>query len=86
MRSRGALARTLVGLKLTSSAGVQPGAELRAGDAVAGRLTSICESHAIGGTIALGYVKTVHAIVGARLQVDAATPVDAEVVALAFRK
>jgi folate-binding protein YgfZ len=85
MRSRGVLARTLTGFKLTSSAGVHPGSQLKAGDATVGRITSLCDSYAAGGTIALGYVKTALGAPGTTFTVDAPAPVSAQVVPLPFR-
>lgn len=86
MRSRGGLARRLVGLRLSTSSGVRPGSVLRLDGAEAGRLTSFCESYAVGGPIGLGYVKAAHANPGTRLIVEATDPVDAEVCPLPFRK
>lgn len=85
MRSRGALARKLVGLKLAGSAGVHPGSALRSDDAPVGRLTSLCESYAAAGPIGLGYVKTAQAAPGTSLTVDSAAPVSATVHELPFR-
>lgn len=86
MRSRGGLARKLVGLKLSGGAGVQPGSALKAGEAEVGRLTSVCESYAVESTIGLGYVKVAQAAPGTRLTVDSTVPVEATVVELPFRK
>lgn len=58
MESRGRLARTLVGLKL--SAPVNEGAELRHGSAPVGRVTTVARSPATGD-IALGIVKPAQA-------------------------
>lgn len=84
MRSRGGLARKLVGLRLSGGAGVQHGSVLKAEGAEVGRLTSTCESYATGGTIGLGYVKLAHAKPGTVLAVDA-TEVQAQVAELPFR-
>lgn len=86
MRSRGGLARKLVGLKLASSDEVHPGAALKVDGAEVGRLTSVCESYAAAGTIGLGYVKTAYANPGTKLVVTAPAPIEAEVQSLPFRK
>jgi len=85
MRSRGSPARMLVGLKLSGSGGVHPGAELRIGETAVGRLTSVCESYAVGSTIGLGYVRTAHAKPGTLLELAAPSPVQAVVHTLPFR-
>jgi folate-binding protein YgfZ len=84
MRSRGGLARKLVGLKLSGSAGVHPGNALLADGTSIGRLTSVCESYAAGGTIGLGYAKVAHANPGTVLVVESTTEVKAEVASLPF--
>jgi folate-binding protein YgfZ len=84
MRSRGSLGRKLVGLRLSGSAGVHPGAALTAEGSNVGRLTSACESYAAGGTIGLGYVRIGYAEPGTRLRVDVS--IDAEVVTLPLRR
>lgn len=86
MRSRGSLARRLVGLELGGNAGAPLGAQLAVDGAGVGRLTSLCESYATGGTIGLGYVKTAHAAAGTVLQVEASPRVEATVRELPFRK
>lgn len=86
MRSRGALARKLVGLELAGSAGVHPGNALRIGDTPVGRLTSLCESYAAHGPVGLGYVKTSQTAPGTEFTVDSTAPVSATVHELPFRK
>lgn len=84
MRSRGALARKLVGLRF-SDEGVQPAAPLRAGEAEVGRVTSVCRSFALAARIGLGYLRTGHTEPGTRVSVGAAGAVTAEVVPLPMR-
>ena len=85
MRSRGGLARKLVGLTLTGSGSPPAGANLMLADAHVGRLTSTCVSFATGDTIALGYVKTTHAAPGTALRVDGTSDLEARVTPLPFR-
>lgn len=86
MRSRQVLARTLVGFRLArGTIGIRSGIGLSADGANVGRLTSACESYAVGGGIGLGYVKTSHAAPGTHLQVESVTPIEVEVAALPFR-
>lgn len=58
MRSHGTLARRLVGIAIDAPKPVEKGAVVRSGDQDVGRVTSWCRSEAIGGLLALGYVKT----------------------------
>jgi folate-binding protein YgfZ len=85
MRSRGALARKLVGLKLSGTGGVHPGNALNVDGVEVGRLTSLCESYAAGGTIGLGYIKSSHAVPGTVLTVESTPAVSASVHVLPFR-
>lgn len=86
MRSRGSLARTLVGLVLAGEVATDKPVPLQVGDAAVGRLMSACHSFALGKPIGLGYVKTAHAQPGEKVIVAAAEPVEAEVAGLAFRR
>jgi len=105
MRSRGGLARKLVGLRFSGSGGAQPGNALFAASttdrdrdantspdvpssppASVGRVTSVCESYVVGGTIGLGYVKVAYANPGTVLPVESTTDTRAEVVPLPFRR
>jgi folate-binding protein YgfZ len=83
MRSRGVVANRLVGLRF-SGADVAPQAGLKAEEAEVGRVTSVCESPAVGGWIGLGYVRAGHAGAGTRLMVGG-TGVAAEVCEVPFR-
>lgn len=60
MRSHGILARKLVGLKLDGESLVTPGSVVRRDGKEIGRITSACWSEAVGGPLALGYLKTLH--------------------------
>lgn len=79
MRSRGRVSHLLVGLRL-ESAGVEPGAELRAGERAVGHVTSVVES-ARHGPIGLGFVRAAEAEPGTALR---AGGVAARVAALPF--
>lgn len=71
MRSRGVVARQLVGVNLEGSLVPTAGAELKADDdEPVGQVTSACSSPAMGGMIGLGYMKTAHAAVGTSLTVS----------------
>jgi folate-binding protein YgfZ len=59
MRSRGSMARRLVGLRLDGDRLPEHGAPIFAGGKEVGRVTSACHSVALGGAMGLGYVKTV---------------------------
>lgn len=86
MRSHGALARTLVGLRLTRPLVVPAGGiAMKADGNEIGRLTSCCESPAIGGTIGLGYAKTSHAQEGQKVILGTESPVEGQVCPLPFR-
>ncbi|MGD2107859.1 MAG: glycine cleavage T C-terminal barrel domain-containing protein [Phycisphaerae bacterium] len=86
MRSRGVVARRLVGLRIAGDAVPPCGAEVRLDDGGrVGALTSARHSFREKGVIGLGYVKTASAVAGTRLHVawgEAAA--DAEVAALPF--
>ena len=71
--------RTLVGLRFSTSEPPPPGTELKAGDAVVGRVTSSAYSPRVNSAIALGYVRAGHNQPGARL---ASAAGEAEVLAL----
>ena len=58
MRSRGAIARRLVGLHVEGDSVPPPGASLTHDGKPVGQLTSACRSLATGRVIGLGYVKT----------------------------
>lgn len=71
MRSRGVVARQLVGVELEGSLVPPMGAKFKADDdEPVGQVTSACNSVAVGGVIGLGYVKTAHAAVGTCLTVS----------------
>jgi aminomethyltransferase len=57
MRSRGSLARCLIGVIVEGDTAPPLPAKVVAGDAEIGRLTSVCVSPHVGRPIALGYVK-----------------------------
>lgn len=65
MRSHNVLPRKLVSLDLSGPA--TPPTPIRVGDTEIGRLTSACQSPAIGRWIGLGYVKTQSASLGTSL-------------------
>jgi folate-binding protein YgfZ len=70
MRSRGAVARQLVGLEIDGDMVPRPGARLADGDdKPVGQLTSVCRSLATGRVIGLGYVKTPYSDSGTSLRV-----------------
>ncbi len=85
MRSHGALARTLVGLRFEGDPTIQPGAALQVDGTSAGRLTSVCRSFALSAVVGLGYLKTAHAQAGTRVFTESEPPAEAEVVCLPFR-
>lgn len=84
MRSRGSMARKLVGLKVDASDLPPHNAPVFAGEKEIGRVTSSCHSSALGGTLALGYVKTLLADDGQELVIrpDENTNVQATLVSL----
>lgn len=69
MRSRGAVARRLVGLKIDGSAVPSPGDEIHVAGAKKGRISSACYSPALEAPLALGYLAPAHAEPGTRLQI-----------------
>lgn len=86
MRSRGVVARQLVGLRVAGDAPPTVGTKVTtaSGEGV-GVVTSSCRSVALAATIALGYVKAAHAAAGTRLHLAAGRgTVDAVVVELPF--
>ena len=86
MRSRGSVARKLVGLQWDDPALAEPGALIRVEDVEVGRLTSACWSPAVGTGIGLGYVRTAQASVGTAVLLECAGhALPATVVALPFR-
>jgi folate-binding protein YgfZ len=85
MRSHGALARKLVGIRLESLEGVEAGMPLRLGGEEVGRITSLCQSRALGQAIGLGYVRMAHAQPGTKVRVGPAPGVEAAITALPFR-
>jgi folate-binding protein YgfZ len=72
MRSRGALARRLTGVRIDGEVLPDVSAKLRADGVEIGRLTSVCRSPAAGGLIGLGYAKTSHAAPGTPVHIVAA--------------
>lgn len=70
MRSRGALSKRLVALRLAGQPPATLPAKLLHDGAEAGRLMSACESPALGGTLGMGYAKAAHADPGATLAID----------------
>lgn len=68
MRSRKSIARSLVGLRLDGEDIPPRDAQLISAEGVVvGRVTSACQSFALGSTIALGYAKTAFTEPGTRL-------------------
>lgn len=86
MRAYGGLARKLVQVAFPDGATVEPGMHLKVGDAEAGRITSICHSPALNATLALGYLKTMHAGEGTQVILGEAPDVTGKVVSLPARK
>jgi len=86
MRSRGSLARQLVGLRFDGERSPEVPAALRAGEADAGRITSACWSYALGAHIGLGYVKTAYAQLGTAVSIAEDPEIIGEVVSVPFRK
>ncbi len=86
MRSRGGLARQLVGLKLDGATPPVPGAVVEVEGSATGNVTSVCMSPAVGATIGLGYVRPAHAAPGTTVttRVDGAAVMGA-VAELPFR-
>ena len=87
MRSRHALPRRLVGLRLSRAvAGIHLPAGLRSDGKSIGRLTSCCESPAAGSAIGLGYLPPSYADSGRAVTVAIEPPVEARVVSLPFER
>lgn len=61
MRSRGSLAKQLVGLRIEGDKAPPVGAPLQIEDKPVGRLTSVCRSAGLNALIGLGYLRTAHA-------------------------
>ncbi len=61
MRSHGILARKLVGLRIEGQTPSPAGSIVKRDDKEVGRVTSACWSEALGGPLALGYLKSIHA-------------------------
>ncbi len=73
MRSRGSVARKLVGLKMNGDAVPAAGAQVLSSDGrEAGRLTSCCHSPALNAPIGLAILKLAHTEPGTRVSVAAA--------------
>ena len=85
MRTRGSLARRLVGLIFHED--VPPaGTVIEIEGAATGTVTSACVSPAVGGPIGLGYVPPAHAAPGTSITVrGGAAPITGAVAALPFR-
>jgi folate-binding protein YgfZ len=86
MRSRGSLARQLVGLRFDGERLPEVPAALRSGEADAGRVTSVCRSYALDTLIGLGYVKTAYAQPGTAVSIAEDSQITGEVVPLPFRQ
>jgi len=85
MKTHGSVARRMVGLRLMDAPLEMPHDKLLLAEGKAvGRLTSACESPAVGGPIALAYLSAKWATAGRRVQVASDPPVEAEVVELPF--
>ena len=72
LKTYGHVNRHLVALLLPAGSPVVPGAEVRAGEAVVGKVTSATESERRGRRVALAFVKREHEAPGTRLDVEAA--------------
>jgi folate-binding protein YgfZ len=72
LKTYGHVNRHLVALLLAPESTVAPGAAVRSGDEVVGRVTSAVASERRGGGIALAYVKREHEAPGTRLDVETA--------------
>lgn len=70
MRSRGAIARRLVGIRFEGDALVPSGSNLIANDKTVGRIMSGCNSPALGAPLSLGYLKTASAEIGTPVIAD----------------
>ncbi|HPF38730.1 MAG TPA: glycine cleavage T C-terminal barrel domain-containing protein [Phycisphaerae bacterium] len=86
MRSRGGLARRLVGLKLAGDEAPARGATIHAGESEVGRVTSVAYSPAIDSMMALGYVRTGQSE-GASVTIrDGGAELSGEVIAIPVRR
>jgi folate-binding protein YgfZ len=72
LKTYGHVNRHLVALLLPAGSPAGPGAAVRAGDAVVGKVTSAAESERRGRRVALAYVKREHEAPGTRLDVETA--------------
>jgi folate-binding protein YgfZ len=83
MRSRGAPARRLVGLRIDGGTVPSPGAEIHVAGAKKGRITSACHSPALDAPLALGYLAAEHAVADTSVRIRrAGTAMDAHVINL----
>lgn len=78
MRSRGSMARRLVGLKVAGDRLPEHNAPIFANGKEAGRVTSACHSPAAGGVLALGYLKSLLVNPDQALQVAVSAEATAE--------
>ncbi|MCP4249705.1 MAG: aminomethyl transferase family protein [bacterium] len=85
MRSRGSLARQLVGLRFAGERVPPVPVALSVGDQESGRLTSACWSPALEAVIGLGYLKSAHTNPGTVVATAGPEPVTGKVVALPIR-
>lgn len=86
MRSRGGLARKLVGIRLDGETMPQMNASVFAGDAEIGRMTSVGYSLALDSALALGYVRIGQAVEGTSVVVrEGDTEVPGTIVRLPVR-
>jgi folate-binding protein YgfZ len=69
MRSRGSMARKLVGLQIEGDRLPEHNAPIFAAGKEAGRVTSACQSPALGGVLAMGYLKSLLVSANQELQV-----------------
>ena len=70
VRSRGQIHRVLMPLKLETKEAPAAGAKLTVGDAPAAEITSAAYSPALGGVVALAYVRTDYAKPGTKMMLD----------------
>jgi folate-binding protein YgfZ len=87
MRSHGALARKLVGVRLDSATVPSRGDEILVAGAKTGRITSACYSPALDAPLALGYIAREHAAVGTPIRIQhAGVALDARLIDLPLRQ
>lgn len=87
MRSHNILARKLVGLRVDGAADLGRNSPVQVAGQDVGRVTSCCHSPALGATLALGYIKSIHAKPGVAMQIaTAGGSRAAEVVAVPVRR